>query len=486
MDQHGQSSQIKSEQEDSTHDGNENDDTNGASWAGSCLEKAGWRAVFQLLGGLLACLEAVYSLSTAAQQLNAPRVPLLLASTQFAEAAVGSLEELLLVFDVDQDDGEEAQAGSRLQLKAGAFPDYDAACQEVERLEGRLEESWTLQRAALVAKGATPAQARRMEAVDEGVQGMAKAPAGLGPMLTKSGYQLLGRQGACVLVQLDWLAPLAQLLSQAQAVQQTALRSALSGAAAVFSTAQPVFTRLLDALAQLDALAGMAVATRPGNAPPGCTFCRPHFTAAAPAAGSFSDQRPVMSALEGQGLRVTPDQQVLDLQELWHPLLLYSSAPSAQGMRVTPNTLQLGSSRDQSPLLLLTGPNMGGKSTLLRATCVATIMAHLGCYVPAAMARLAPVDCIFTRMAEGEFKPLHALRPGAAPEGSNGIAVAALAGLPPAVTERARIHSDRLVRVIKVPEGAVLRGCKKTRRKLREHLQRGLKSTPSSAQLDLV
>ncbi|GFH06061.1 DNA mismatch repair protein MSH7 [Haematococcus lacustris] len=50
--------------------------------------------------------------------------------------------------------------------------------------------------------------------------------------------------------------------------------------------------------------------------------------------------------------------------------------------------------------------------------------------------------------AEGEFKPLHALRPGAAPEGSNGIAVAALAGLPPAVTERARIHSDRLVRVM--------------------------------------
>ena len=41
---------------------------------------------------------------------------------------------------------------------------------------------------------------------------------------------------------------------------------------------------------------------------------------------------------------------------------------------------------------------MGGKSTLLRAAAVITIMAQVGCYVPAASAQLAPVDRIFTRL----------------------------------------------------------------------------------------
>jgi DNA mismatch repair protein MSH6 len=41
---------------------------------------------------------------------------------------------------------------------------------------------------------------------------------------------------------------------------------------------------------------------------------------------------------------------------------------------------------------------MGGKSTLLRETCVLAIIAQLGCFVPAASCRLSPVDRIFTRI----------------------------------------------------------------------------------------
>lgn len=44
------------------------------------------------------------------------------------------------------------------------------------------------------------------------------------------------------------------------------------------------------------------------------------------------------------------------------------------------------------------GANTGGKSTLLRATCLAVVMAQLGCYVPCSRAELAPVDRIFTRI----------------------------------------------------------------------------------------
>jgi DNA mismatch repair protein MSH6 len=48
--------------------------------------------------------------------------------------------------------------------------------------------------------------------------------------------------------------------------------------------------------------------------------------------------------------------------------------------------------------IVITGPNMGGKSTLLRQTCVITIMAQLGCYVPAEKCVMTPVDRIFTRI----------------------------------------------------------------------------------------
>ena len=45
---------------------------------------------------------------------------------------------------------------------------------------------------------------------------------------------------------------------------------------------------------------------------------------------------------------------------------------------------------------------MGGKSTLLRQTCIAVIMAQLGCYVPAAKCRLTPFDRIFTRIGAND------------------------------------------------------------------------------------
>ncbi len=49
-------------------------------------------------------------------------------------------------------------------------------------------------------------------------------------------------------------------------------------------------------------------------------------------------------------------------------------------------------------MLLLSGPNMGGKSTLLRQTCLIAIIAQLGCWVPASRCVMTPVDRIFTRV----------------------------------------------------------------------------------------
>jgi DNA mismatch repair protein MSH6 len=53
-------------------------------------------------------------------------------------------------------------------------------------------------------------------------------------------------------------------------------------------------------------------------------------------------------------------------------------------------------------LLLLSGPNMGGKSTLLRQTCLITILAQIGCRVPAESCSMTPVDRIFTRVGASD------------------------------------------------------------------------------------
>src|SRR3990167_3468359 len=58
---------------------------------------------------------------------------------------------------------------------------------------------------------------------------------------------------------------------------------------------------------------------------------------------------------------------------------------------------------DQSALYIITGPNMGGKSTYLRQVALITIMAQCGAFVPASSANLGLVDRIFTRIGAGDY-----------------------------------------------------------------------------------
>ena len=53
-------------------------------------------------------------------------------------------------------------------------------------------------------------------------------------------------------------------------------------------------------------------------------------------------------------------------------------------------------------LLLITGPNMGGKSTYMRQTALIALLAHIGSYVPADSCVLGPLDRIFTRIGASD------------------------------------------------------------------------------------
>ncbi len=70
-----------------------------------------------------------------------------------------------------------------------------------------------------------------------------------------------------------------------------------------------------------------------------------------------------------------------------------------QNQPFTPNDLELGEERR---MLIITGPNMGGKSTYMRQTALIVLLAHAGSWVPATSARIGPVDRIFTRIGAGD------------------------------------------------------------------------------------
>jgi DNA mismatch repair protein MSH6 len=84
----------------------------------------------------------------------------------------------------------------------------------------------------------------------------------------------------------------------------------------------------------------------------------------------------------------------MELKDCVHPCLLERTP------YFVPNDITLG--KDGKSLIVMTGPNMGGKSTLLRQVCVAAIIAQIGCYVPAKYCKMTLVDRIFTRIGAND------------------------------------------------------------------------------------
>jgi len=91
--------------------------------------------------------------------------------------------------------------------------------------------------------------------------------------------------------------------------------------------------------------------------------------------------------------------QLLEIFEGRHPVI---EQPELTGSndRFVPNDLYLDAKKQS--LLLITGPNMGGKSTYLRQTALIVLMAQMGSFVPATRVRLSTVDRIFTRIGASD------------------------------------------------------------------------------------
>ncbi len=93
---------------------------------------------------------------------------------------------------------------------------------------------------------------------------------------------------------------------------------------------------------------------------------------------------------------VVDDSDVLEIRDGRHPVVEQLVGAG----QFVPNDLTLSASEEQ--VVIVTGPNMAGKSTIIRQVALVTLLAHTGCFVPAREARLGVVDRIFTRVGASD------------------------------------------------------------------------------------
>lgn len=94
---------------------------------------------------------------------------------------------------------------------------------------------------------------------------------------------------------------------------------------------------------------------------------------------------------------VVTDDALLDIQAGRHPVI---ETQLPVGEQYVPNDIRLDTEKQQ--IMIITGPNMAGKSALLRQTALITLMAQMGSFVPADSARIGLVDKIFTRVGASD------------------------------------------------------------------------------------
>ncbi|RDW82600.1 hypothetical protein BP6252_03712 [Coleophoma cylindrospora] len=164
-----------------------------------------------------------------------------------------------------------------------------------------------------------------------------------------------------------WSPELKELVRELQEAQETHGQVAKEVAGRLYARFDEDYTTWIQAIkvvSQLDCLMSLAESSSSLGEP----SCRPKF--------------------------VESERSVVEFEELRHPCML----PNVTDF--IPNDVKLGG--EAANINLLTGANAAGKSTILRMTCIAVIMAQIGCFVPCVSATLTPVDRIMSRLGAND------------------------------------------------------------------------------------
>ncbi|KAG9233635.1 muts domain V-domain-containing protein [Amylocarpus encephaloides] len=177
-------------------------------------------------------------------------------------------------------------------------------------------------------------------------------------------WQMMSSAGGLKRYYNSELRGLIRQLQEAQETHGQIVKQVAGRFYARFDESYDTWLQAIKVISQLDCLISLAAASSALGEP----SCRPQF--------------------------VEAERSVVEFEELRHPCML----PNVTDF--IPNDVKLGG--QAANINLLTGANAAGKSTILRMTCVAVIMAQIGCYVPCVSATLTPVDRIMSRLGAND------------------------------------------------------------------------------------
>ncbi|KAH9551678.1 hypothetical protein CY35_09G025900 [Sphagnum magellanicum] len=315
------------------------------------------RQVHQFTAALRGCramLQAVTAFSTCLPSFLCPYLRDLLTLGKGMPKMKSLLQHLERAFD-----WAEAEKSGRIMPHEGVDDDFDAAATTITEVEKKLAAYLEQQRkhfnnSSEIVYLTVGKDTYQMEVPDRFLD---KVPADFEVRSSRKGFRRYWS---------PQIKELVQELATGHEHRELALRGILLRLVQKFCKNYPIWLSAVQAVAEVDVLVSIASAGTYGDGP----TCTP----------TFKEAEQVAPWFDAKGLR--------------HPTL---GDTFAGGTSFVPNDVKLGGT-SHSPFMLLTGPNMGGKSTLLRQVCLAVILAQVGSDVPAERLELSPVDQMFVRM----------------------------------------------------------------------------------------
>ncbi|XP_063300004.1 DNA mismatch repair protein Msh6 [Pelobates fuscus] len=266
-------------------------------------------------------------------------------------------------------DHEKARKTGVITPKAGFDSDYDEALKDIKAAEQNLNEYLEKQRKRLGCKSivywGTAKNRYQMEIPESFTE--RNLPEEFELKSTKKGYKRY------------WTKTIERLfgdLVNAEERRDAALKDCMRRLFYNFDVNYKEWQTAVECFAVLDVLLSLSQYSKGGDGP----VCRP--------------------------IILLPDDTspFLELRGSRHPCI----TKTFFGDDFIPNDIVIGcrdeedSDNSEAHCVLVTGPNMGGKSTLLRQAGLLVVMSQLGCYVPAEICRLTPVDRVFTRLGASD------------------------------------------------------------------------------------
>lgn len=276
------------------------------------------------------------------------------------------LEHFAQAFDKNQ-----ATRNGYIEPAPGVNDVYDQSVQDIQKCEAKLDAYLKKQREKFA--DSTIKWAHKTNETYQ-LEISQKTVTRVGNLLSKDYEQKSSTKD----VRRFWTSEISELVDQlddAKERRNEAFRDTSRQMFAEFSEHYAKWKKVIDVLSELDCLQSLSVASEYQ-------------------ASNGESTRPVLVDINDND-----GKALLELRDCSHPVL---SSQRKDGKAFVPNDTVIGASENPSRFVLVSGPNMGGKSTLLRQTCIAVIMAQIGCFVPASTCKLTPVDCIFTRVGAND------------------------------------------------------------------------------------